>query len=151
MEETPPSVRGDQLDSRPDTLLILLLAFLIPGAGHALLGRLRKGVSFFVIVGFMFTAGLLLDGKLYDFDLTKPLTIGATLASHGSGAFDLAARFTGWSGNPQSGTYEYGTTFILTAGVMNLLLILDVWESLAPDEENDGDESSVAAEETEER
>lgn len=132
MAETPPEVCRDRLKfDRPDTILLFLLAFLIPGTGHALLGQLRKGLSFFAIIGLMFVTGIMLDGRLYEIDFGRPLSVIATLASQGSGLLDLAARFIGWTGDGYSRTYEYGTAFILTSGIMNLLLLFDVWEELA--------------------
>ena len=31
-------------------------------------------------------------------------------------------------GNPKAVTHEHGNAFLLTAGIMNLLLILDAWD-----------------------
>ncbi len=134
MAETPPPVRGDLREEGPDTLLVVLIALLVPGAGHALIGLLRRGVAFFFVVSLMFSTGILLQGHLYEPDLHNLLSVVATIASHGSGILDLAARYSGWTGDVQSRTYVYGTTFILTAGLMNLLLVFDVWERLSPDE-----------------
>ena len=57
----------------------------------------------------------------------QPLTILATFAVYGAGLLNLAARAI--SENPGgtilSPTYEYGCAYLLTAGLMNLLLVLD--------------------------
>lgn len=111
-------------------LLVLAIAFLIPGAGHIVLGHRAKGAGFLLIIIAMFAGGIAMEGRLYELDTSRPLTFGATLASHGSGLLDLTARFAGWSGDGMAPTYEYGTAFILTAGMMNLLLLFDVWSEM---------------------
>lgn len=141
MAEAPPTLRGDLNDEGPDTLLILLLSFLLPGAGHALIGLTRRGLAFFAIIALMFSTGLLLHGRPYYFDPDNFLSILATFGSLGSGLFDLSARFSGWSGDGASRTYEYGNAFILTAGLMNLLLVLDVWERLTSPDEDAADDA----------
>ncbi|HVR42494.1 MAG TPA: DUF6677 family protein [Thermoanaerobaculia bacterium] len=108
--------------------IAVLLAFAIPGAGHFHLGRRARGIAFFGIVMFMFAAGLLLDGKIYTIEPGRPLTLLATLASMGLGLPYFIARAAGPWGNVMSITYEYGTAFALTAGLMNLLLILDAFD-----------------------
>lgn len=48
-----------------------------------------------------------------------------------TGLLNLFARAAGLgAGDLRSATYEHGTTFLLSAGLMNLLLILDVWDIL---------------------
>ncbi|MDX1584783.1 MAG: hypothetical protein R3338_14385, partial [Thermoanaerobaculia bacterium] len=88
----------------------------------------------------------LLEGKLYEFDSSRPVTIAATIASIGSGAFDLSARLHGWSGDRRSGTHEYGTVFILTAGVMNLLLLFDLWDLLFAEEAENEEDPEIVGE-----
>lgn len=103
----------------------MVLAFLLPGAGHFFLGRRRRGVAFFSIVATMFAIGLLVDGKVYSFLPGRLLNNLATIGAMGSGLLYFLARLVGFSGDALSATYEHGTAFLLTAGVMNLLLVLD--------------------------
>lgn len=106
----------------------MILALIIPGAGHFYLGRKQRALVFFAIVLFMFLMGIWLDGKLYTVEKGKPLTLLAGPATMGVGLLYLLARLVGVTGDLQSITYEYGTAFILTAGLMNLLLILDSYD-----------------------
>ncbi|MHB0968571.1 MAG: DUF6677 family protein [Thermoanaerobaculia bacterium] len=110
------------------TVTAMVLAFVFPGAGHYYLGLKQRAAAFCGIVFFMFIAALLLDGKLYVFEPGRPLTYLATLASMGLGAPYFIARMFGPFGDIYSFTYEYGTTFGLTAGLMNLLLVLDAFD-----------------------
>jgi hypothetical protein len=110
--------------------LTLILAWLVPGLGHYFLGRRRTGLAFAAIVVITFLAGVSFQGRLYTVEPGQPLTILATFAVFGSGVLNLAARLL--SENPGGSilapTYEYGCAYLLTAGLMNLLLVLDAWD-----------------------
>ncbi len=57
------------------------------------------------------------------------MSVIATLASLGSGAVHLVLKFLlGYEGNLIAPGYEYGTTFLRTAGILNLLLVLDAFD-----------------------
>ncbi len=106
------------------------LAWIFPGLGHAFLGRRKTALLYAAIVTVTFLLGLSFEGRLYTIERSQPLTILATFAVSGAGVLNLAARFL--SDNPGgtilSATYEYGCAYLLTAGLMNLLLMLDVWD-----------------------
>jgi len=110
------------------TVAAMLLALIVPGGGHFYLGRRSRAIVFMVVVLFMFAVGLWLDGRLYVPERGKPLTLLATFASMGVGLPYLIARAVGAPGDLGSITYEYGTAFMLTAGLMNLLLVLDSFD-----------------------
>ena len=46
------------------TLLATFLAWLVPGAGHVMLGRTLRGVIIFIIIGAMFWTGVGLGGVM---------------------------------------------------------------------------------------
>ena len=107
----------------------MLIAWLIPGAGHYLLGRRARGVVFLLLVMASVIIGCSLEGNLHRILPNEPLTILATIGAMGMGAVYFILRFAlGYAGDVISATYEYGTAFLLTAGLMNLLLILDVMD-----------------------
>jgi hypothetical protein len=108
-------------------VLAMTLAFAVPGAGHALLGRRARGAAYFLIVTLLFAAGLAVDGGVYTFGASRgaALRILATLGSMGSGTLYAIAHSAGMEGNVMSMTFEYGRMFTLSAGLMNLLLVLD--------------------------
>jgi hypothetical protein len=73
--------------------------------------------------------GVSLDGNLHRILPGQPLTVLATLGSMGLGLPYFALRFgLGYQGDVVGAGYEYGSAFILTAGLMNILLALDVWD-----------------------
>jgi hypothetical protein len=110
--------------------LAVVLAWIFPGLGHAYLGRRRTALLFGLIVTVTFLLGLSFEGRLYTVEPSQPLTILATFAVSGAGILNLAARLL--SSNPGgtilAPTYEYGCAYLLTAGLMNLLLMLDAWD-----------------------
>jgi hypothetical protein len=105
----------------------MVLAWLVPGLGHYYLGRRKTAIAFALIVAATFLLGLSFQGRLYTVEEGQPLTILATFAVYGAGLLNIAARAI--SENPAgtilSPTYEYGCAYLLTAGLMNLLLVLD--------------------------
>lgn len=109
--------------------LAAILAWAFPGAGHFFLGRRGRGCAFFVLVLFSLALGSQLDGPLYRDLNGPPLTIFATLGAMGAGVPYFVLRGPlDYKGNPEAPGYEYGKAFLLTAGLMNLLLILDAWD-----------------------
>jgi TM2 domain-containing membrane protein YozV len=109
------------------------LAWVFPGLGHAYLGRPRRALIYAAIVSAMFALGLSFQGRLYSIQNGQPLTMLATFAVYGAGLLNLAARL--FSSNPSGSvlavTYEYGCAYLLTSGLMNLLLVLDAYDIAA--------------------
>jgi TM2 domain-containing membrane protein YozV len=110
------------------TVTAIVLAYLVPGAGHFYLGRRGRALAFFAIILCLFVVGLSIDGRLYTVQQGNVLTLLATLGSIGTGLPYFLARALGEFGDVTSITYEYGSAFTLTAGLMNLLLIVDAFD-----------------------
>ncbi|MEL7060331.1 MAG: DUF6677 family protein [Acidobacteriota bacterium] len=109
--------------------LAAFLAWIIPGLGHGFLGRWRRAVLFFALVLASIAVGHQLDGQLPN-RLGGPLlgTLG-TLGSLGAGAVYLLLVFgMGYAGEPTAAGFDYGRAFLVTGGLMNLLLVLDAWD-----------------------
>ena len=108
----------------------MILAYLVPGAGHVYLGRRRRGIAFFAIVTVMFVVGVAIDGSMYVLSEARggTLPVFASLASMGAGPMYFLGRAFGPEGSIRTEMWEYGRTFTLTAGLMNLLLVLDCWD-----------------------
>lgn len=109
--------------------LATFLAWLLPGAGHAYLGRWQRALAFLAIVLAALAIGWHLEGRLPWTFSGPPLSILATLGCLGSGSPVILMRLAfGYEGTVEAAGFEYGSAFILTAGLMNLLLMLDVWD-----------------------
>jgi hypothetical protein len=110
----------------------MLVAWAVPGAGHLWLGRRQKGLIFLVTITSMFAFGLWLEGRLFSLiplDLRQPLVALMALADLGVGAPYVLARLAGaGEGRVVAITYEYGNTFMIVAGLLNLLVVFDAFD-----------------------
>ena len=107
-------------------LLVGAVAWALPGAGHLLLGRRRTGLILLAALPLMFAIGLGLHGRLFPFDTGQPLVTLQALAELGMGVPYLCARLLGWAeGRVVAETYEHGNTFLVVAGLLNVLMMLD--------------------------
>ena len=110
-------------------LLVVAASWAVPGLGHLLLGRWRKGMVFLVALPSMFFVGLLLQGRLFPFDPSQPLVALAALAEVGIGLIYLLAAPMGYgAGRVTAVSYEYGNAFLIVAGLLNLLVLLDAYD-----------------------
>ena len=87
-----------------------------------------RGLIYLPLVLILFVTGLSMDGKLFSlepgfFGILRFIADGAT------GIFYFAGKFLGTgTGDILSMGYEYGNTFLYTAGLINMLLILDTYD-----------------------
>ena len=110
-------------------MLVSIVAWIIPGAGHIWQGRIQKGVVFLAALPLMFATGLWLDGRLFPFEFSQPLVVLAALASLGNGLPYVVAKAMGLGqGVVTAASYEYGNTFLIVAGLLNMLVVLDAYD-----------------------
>lgn len=110
-------------------VLLCLAAWAIPGAGHLWLGRRAKGWAFLMALPLMFAIGLLIEGRLFPFDLSAPLVFLAAWADLGIGLPYVVASLLGFGdGEVRAVTYEYGNAFLIVAGLLNVLVVLDAYD-----------------------
>lgn len=110
-------------------VLLCLASWVVPGAGHLWLGRRSKGLIFLVALPLMFALGLAIHGRLFPFDLTEPLVGLAAVADVGIGLPYFLARMLGYGGGDvRAVTYEYGNAFLIVAGLLNLLVVIDAYD-----------------------
>ncbi len=109
--------------------LISIAAWLVPGAGHLWQGRTQKGAVFLVAIPLMFATGLWLDGRLFPFEPSQPLVALAAFASVGNGfPYFIAALLGLGKGVVTAASYDYGNTFLIVAGLLNMLVVLDAYD-----------------------
>jgi hypothetical protein len=130
---------GASTRQKPSSILVLIAAWVIPGAGHLWLGRRQKGVVFLVTLSAMFAFGLWLEGRLFPFGSivtlltdpfsSQPIVALMALADLGMGLPYVVTRtLGGGEGRVVAITYEYGNTFMLVAGLLNVLVMLDAFD-----------------------
>ena len=120
---------------------LLLVAWLIPGLGHWILGKKRRAVVFAVVIVCAFVTGVLLQGEIGTPKPESPFSWLAAFACIGNGILSIGRLI--WlnglggllgglpfdlqgGGSPSAAGFAYGNTFLYTAGLMNLLAVLDV-------------------------
>jgi hypothetical protein len=118
--------------------LIGLAAWAVPGLGHLLQRRWARALLLGGAVWVMFFAGLWLGGHLFrltssDQGLAALLQLLPMTANAGSGLLYVFCWLmdTGFTEHAQRITYEYGNTFLLVAGLLNYLAMLDAFDLAA--------------------
>ncbi len=111
-----------------------ILAFLLPGLGHIFLGRRSKGFIFFGCLLALFVMGVAMDPRLQLYlGFEDPLALLFSIAQMAMGVPYFAARALGYGAGDFAAmkgvTYEYGNTFTAVAGLLNILVILDVYDT----------------------
>ncbi len=110
-------------------VVVSIAAWLVPGLGHLLLRKWGRASIFFLGVAAMAVAGLLLRGNVFTPGGDDPFGTLGFLADVGSGIFYFISRSIESAGPDVSrAAGDYGTRFFATAGVLNLLCVLDAHE-----------------------
>lgn len=136
----------------PRIYLALLAGWLVPGLGHLLVGRARRGALFALLVLGSYGLGMAHDARLALSDPRQPfLTSLQVIANLGIGPLDLVVRYLVYGrlayelpiqtlsakdravgeifrDRTRSALSIYGTAYAWTAGLMNLLLLFDIWD-----------------------
>ena len=77
----------------------------------------------------MFAFGLFLKGRIFPIEFSQPLVALAALADMGIGVPYFIARAMGYgAGTVVAVTYEYGNTFLIVAGLLNTLAVIDAFD-----------------------
>ena len=137
---TPPKAAaesraaGRALPAResPNVVALAIAGWLVPGAAHAMVGQFRKAGVLFVTLSFMFVFGIASGGRLFPFVPSDPLLFLAASAEWALGLPRLVAMLGGYGqGDVVAAAYEYGNTFLIVAGLLNTLVILDAHDVAA--------------------
>lgn len=115
-----------QTTSSGFTYSALILGWLVPGAGHLLTGRWVRALLLFISIAAMFWMGIAMQGQLYVPNTGDLLDMLGFVGDLGSGVFYAAGRFFGLGSIPvQLVTADYGTKFIVVAGLLNFISAVD--------------------------
>jgi hypothetical protein len=123
MTKTTKSTGSSTLTS---PAVVLLAGWLIPGAGHFLLGKWIRATLLMVCILGMFAIGVALQGKIYTPNTGDPLDMLGFAGDLGSGLLYILARLFDWGhATVQIATADYGTKFIVVAGLLNVICAVD--------------------------
>jgi hypothetical protein len=107
-------------------MLILIAGWLVPGAGHFLLRKWIRGSLLLVSIVAMFAIGVALKGKIYSPNTGDLLDILNFAGDLGSGLLYVVARmFDLGQVAVQVATADYGTKFMVVAGLLNVIAAVD--------------------------
>jgi TM2 domain-containing membrane protein YozV len=112
------------------------LGWLIPGGGHLLLKRTGRGALLLVSVTGMFLCGLMMRGAMFQPQsgdlLTTIINTGGFIGDVCSGILYLLSVWLGYNQPDMAGhVHDYGAKFLVTAGLLNVLAMVDVFEIAA--------------------
>ena len=117
----------------PNWMPVVALAWLIPGGGHFLLKRTSRGAILAVAVIVMFLLGLMMRGALFTPQsgdlLTMVIYYGGFIGDLLAGVLYFLTVWLGYAQPDAAGhAHDYGTKFLVAAGLLNLLAMVDAWE-----------------------
>jgi len=117
---------------QPLTMMSLVapaLGWLIPGAGHLLQKRWGRGLLLMLSVVAMFVLGVLMEGKVYAFNTGDILDILGFVGDLGAGGLYIVARARDIGpGAINLATADYGTKYIIVAGLLNIISAVDAYD-----------------------
>jgi hypothetical protein len=112
-------------------IVIGIISWLVPGAGHLMQGRVKRGLVIGGAIWLMFLVALLSGGAYYpgfdfkDGSLLYLLNVFAKLGNGLGAAIAWLASIEPAPNVAALATFEYGGRFLETAGLLNYLAVMD--------------------------
>ena len=123
-----PAVKAGAATSNSMAVIAPIAGWLLPGLGHFIQRRWIRGLLLMLSVFIMFFAGLGMQGKVYGFNTGDLLDILGFVGDIGSGLLYFIARAMDWgAGNIQRAVADYGTKYIVVAGLLNIISAVDAY------------------------
>ena len=115
---------------------VVALAWFVPGGGHFLLRKLNRGALVLLSIAAMFVAGLLMRGAFFEPQggdlLTTLIYYGGFAGNVASGVLYVLTVALGYNQPDVAGhVHDYGTKFLVAAGLLNVLAMVDAYEIAA--------------------
>ncbi len=109
--------------------LISFGALLFPGLGHLILGKWVRSVLLAFSILLLFGLGLSLQGKLHTPSAEQFIDYVYFFADLSNGMPYFLAKFWGYGvGNLENQSFDYGTTYLAVAGLLNLLAAFNAYD-----------------------
>jgi len=106
-----------------------IVGWLIPGAGHLIQRRWIRGLLLMISVFAMFVLGVLMEGKVYGLNGGDLLDMLGFVGDLGAGGLYFVTRLMDWGkGAIQLASADYGTKFIIVAGLLNVMSAVDAYD-----------------------
>lgn len=110
------------------SVLAPAVGWVIPGAGHMIQKRWIRGALLFVSIVTMFLLGLAMQGRIYKANGGDILDILGFVGDVGAGALYIITLAMDWGhGVVAFATADYGTKFMIVAGLLNFISMADAY------------------------
>jgi len=110
------------------SVLAPAVGWLIPGAGHMMQKRWIRGGLLFVSIVTLFLLGLCMQGRIYKANGGDILEILGFIGNVGAGGLYIVTTAMDWGqGAIQFATADYGTKFMIVAGLLNFIAVADAY------------------------
>jgi hypothetical protein len=110
-------------------LRICVAAWLVPGFGHLMLGRKWRALILFCSIIGMFLLGIVMQGKFFALHSPSYLQRLGFFGEMCVGVAVPTAFFFGYTGgDPYFVSSDYGTAFLVAAGMLNVLTVFDAYD-----------------------
>ena len=110
------------------TILVPLVAWLIPGAGHIMQKRFGRGLLLMFSVVTMFLLGLAMQGRVYKPNSGDILDMLGFVGDVGAGGlYFLTLALDAGKGAISHATADYGTKYLIVAGLLNFICVADAY------------------------
>lgn len=120
------AARSDASSKSYAASIVLIAGWLVPGLGHLLQGRWIRAVLLFASITSMFALGLAMHGKIYAPNTGELLDMLGFIGDLGNGLLYFLSALFGWGQNiVQVVTADYGTKFLVVAGLLNFISAVD--------------------------
>jgi hypothetical protein len=104
------------------------VGWLIPGAGHIIQKRWIRGLLLLISIGTLFVLGLMMQGHIYKANGGDILDILGFVGDLGAGGLYIVTLATnGGQGAIAFAIADYGTKFMIVAGLLNFIAIADAY------------------------
>lgn len=127
-QTSQPSQFDPQLFFAPETIRNCVAAWLVPGLGYYLLGKKQTALMIAVCLYLAFLLGIFLGGDLYVLGAEGKIRSLGALCQTGFGVPYMLAKLLLDRGSPLNITYDYATNYFLIAGMINWLVVMDVFD-----------------------
>jgi hypothetical protein len=107
----------------------LVVGWLVPGGGHFLQRRWIRGLLLMISIVAMFVLGVLMEGKVYGINGGDLLDMLGFIGDLGAGGLYFVTRAMDWGkGAIQLASADYGTKYIIVAGLLNVISAIDAYD-----------------------
>ncbi len=128
-QETAARARAPEQPLTTMAVVAPAVGWLVPGLGHAIQKKWWRALLLALSVWALFVLGVLMEGKVYGFNTGDLLDILGFIGDLGAGGLYIVTRGMDWGrGAINLATADYGTKFIVVAGLLNVIAAVDAYD-----------------------